>query len=99
MGVVRLRRKVHRGPRRIVPREEVGEVLRRRANGEKPDAIARAMQISKRTVYRYLAEPEPSGARRIRDAVESWPDADALTPEQREELVGWLHDALAGWHA
>jgi hypothetical protein len=99
LGTIRIRLRVNRGPRRIAPREEVAEARRRRSNGEKPDAIATSMRLSKRTIYRYLAEVEPAPARRIRAAVEGWPDAEQLTPALREELIAWLYDELAGWHA
>jgi AcrR family transcriptional regulator len=89
---------MNRGPRRVLPREEVAKVLRLHAGGLKPDAIAREVGISKRTVYRYLADPEHPRARRIRKALEDWPGKDALTEPERDDLVGWLFDALAGWH-
>jgi predicted transcriptional regulator len=98
IGTLRLHRKAHRGPRRDAAPEQVAEVLRRRSNGQKPAEIATAMHLSKRTVYRYLAEPEPAPKRRIRVAVDSWPDADVLSEQQRGELVDWLFEELTGWH-
>lgn len=82
-----------------MPRETVDEVVRRHLNGQKPGAIADALRLSKRTVYRYLAQPEPAPMRRIRQAVESWPDVEVLNESQRDELVQWLYDALTGWQA
>ena len=87
-----------RGPRRILPREDVEDVTRRRANGQRPESIAMDFGVSRRTIYRWLADPIGPRRRLLLEAIRTWPHADLMTFDQRASLAAWIDEHAQGWH-